>query len=70
MTIGEMLTWAYEETQMADALERLISSLPEDLRPAVAKQVAAHLDRARWLDEQVEQALLAADVPSAGNEKS
>lgn len=68
MTIGELLAWAYEETQMADALERLIQSLPEDLRPAVAKQVDAHLDRARWLDEQVELAMLAADETSAGGQ--
>ena len=68
MTIGELLTWAYEETQMADALERLIQTLPEELRPSVAKQVVAHLERARWLDEQVELAMLAADETSAAGE--
>ena len=69
MTIADLLTWAYEETQMADALERLISTLPEELRPAIAKQVAAHRERARWLDALVEKSVFAADEPAAGEKQ-
>lgn len=66
MTIGELLAWAYEETQLADALERMIDGLPDDLRPALVKQVAIRRERSRWLDHQVEHALIAADDTSAG----
>ena len=66
MTIGELLVWAYEETQLADGMERLLDTVPEDLRPALVKQVAAHRERSRWLDHQVEHALTAADEASAG----
>jgi hypothetical protein len=68
MTIGELLTWAYEETQMADALERMIETLPDDLRPALEKQVAIRRERSRWLDLQVEHALNSADETAAGGE--
>lgn len=57
MTIAELLAWAYEETQMAEALERLLYDIPEDLRPVVQAQIKKCRERSLWLDHQVEYAL-------------
>ena len=57
MTIGELLAWATEETQMADALQRTMQTLPEDLHPLIQVQIVKCRERSRWLDHQVEFAL-------------
>jgi hypothetical protein len=68
MTIGELLAWAYEETQMAEAIERLMETMPDDIRPSLARQVAIRRERSRWLDQQVEEVLNAADERAGGGE--
>lgn len=68
MTVAELLRWAYEETQMADGLERLLYDMPEDLQPALKAQIQAHRDRSRWLDRQVAYHLDKADEEKAKRE--
>jgi hypothetical protein len=57
MTVNDLLGWAYQETQLAEALELMAGSLPEDVRPSVVAQAAEHRRRSRWLDQQVEWVL-------------
>lgn len=61
MTVGELLAWAYEETQAAEALELMKAKLPAEIIPVLDKQIATRRERSRWLDEQVEHALNLAD---------
>ena len=61
MTVGELLAWAYEETQAADSLELMKASLPAEIIPVINKQIQIRRERSRWLDEQVENALNLAD---------
>jgi len=46
-TIPDMLKWAWDETQLADMLEK--SGLAEPM----AEEIEKHRRRSRWLDEQV-----------------
>jgi hypothetical protein len=57
MTIGELLAWSHEETTLANALEAMKSTLPEEVHPALEKQIRARRERASWLDHQVERAM-------------
>lgn len=54
MSVPELLSWANDETQFADGMERLLPDLPEELQDGVRAQIQTHRDRARWLDMQVE----------------
>lgn len=46
-TVTDMLKWAWDETQLADMLEK--SGLAEPM----AEEIEKHRRRSRWLDEQV-----------------
>lgn len=46
-TIPDLLKWAWDETQLADMLERSEISGP------MAEEIEKHRRRSRWLDEQV-----------------
>lgn len=54
MTVSELLRWAYEETQMADGMERLIPDMPEEVQESLRRQVIVLRERSRWLDQQVQ----------------
>lgn len=54
MSVPELLSWAHEETQYADGMERMLPDLPEELHDGIRAQIRAHRDRAQWLDMQVE----------------
>jgi hypothetical protein len=51
-TIAEMLKWAHDETQLAEALESFGEHMPD----APAEAMTARR-RSRWLDQQVEYTL-------------
>lgn len=54
MTVSELLRWAYEETVMADSMERLIPDMPEEVQESLRRQVIVLRERSRWLDQQVQ----------------
>lgn len=60
MTAGDLLAWAYEEKQNAEALELMKPKLPGEIAPLLDKQIQIRRDRSRWLDEQAD-ALLGVD---------
>lgn len=68
MTVSQLLAWAYQETQIAEGLERLLPDMPEEVQAAMKEQVQAHRDRSRWLDMQVEYWLEKADEERAKRE--
>lgn len=61
MTIGELLAWAHEETKVADGLQRMMQTLPEELHSLIQVQINIRRERSRWLDHQVEYSLDAQD---------
>lgn len=66
MTVGDLLAWAYEETQLAESLERMKETLPAEIAPLLEKQVQIRRDRSRWLDEQVDALIGVADHSAEG----
>lgn len=57
MTVNDLLGWAYQETQLAEGLELIAPSLPEEVQASVMAQAVEHRRRSRWLDQQVEWVL-------------
>jgi hypothetical protein len=54
MTVGDLLAWAYEEMRLAESLELMKDSLPEEIQALLDKQIQIRRTRSRWLDEQVD----------------
>lgn len=65
-TIEDLLKWAWEETQMADALQSAESVIEIQPGTALADAIALHRRRSRWLDEQVAFKLDAVEADRAG----
>lgn len=53
MSIPDLLSWAHEETKLADALEETLAAFGDAIGLDVAASVRRHRERSRWLDEQV-----------------
>lgn len=52
MTVSDLLAWAWDETQIADALEETGKELAMIPTDRLNDTVARHRTRSRWLDEQ------------------
>jgi hypothetical protein len=50
-SVTDLLKWAYDETKLADMLEK------SDLAGPLAEEIEKHRRRSRWLDEQVAEKL-------------
>lgn len=62
-TIPDMLKWAWDETELANALEasgEVLRLAPPG--PALAEEIALCRRRSRWLDQQVELVFKQADA--------
>lgn len=53
MSVADLLEWSHQETLVAEGIERLIPSLPEQVQEDMRAQAEAHRHRASWLDTQV-----------------
>jgi hypothetical protein len=54
-SVTDLLRWAYDETKLADMLEK------SGLAGPMAEEIEKHRRRSRWLDEQAAVALEKAD---------
>lgn len=61
MSIHDLLTWAHDETKLADALEGSAAEFARLIGSDLEATIARHRDRSRWLDEQVAGILDARD---------
>jgi hypothetical protein len=52
-SVEEVLKWAHEETQMADAMESAATVIDIEHGSVLADEIAKHRRRSRWLDEAV-----------------
>jgi hypothetical protein len=53
MSIPDLLSWAHDETKLADALESSMSEFGIMIGLDLEASIARHRARSRWLDEQV-----------------
>lgn len=53
LTIEDLLKWAWDETELADALQSAENIIDIEPGSALADTIALHRRRSRWLDEQV-----------------
>lgn len=64
--VEELLQWAWDETELADALQSAEKVTPIEPGSALADAIAKHRRRSRWLDEQVAFKLDAIEAEKAG----
>lgn len=53
MSIPDLLSWAHDETKLADALESSMADFGAMIGVDLKESIARHRARSRWLDEQV-----------------
>ncbi len=52
-TVEDLLAWAWDETQLANALQESAEDLNLPIVDRLSLEIAKHRARSRWLDEQV-----------------
>lgn len=65
-TVEDLLKWAWDETELADALQSAESVIDIEPGTALADMITLHRRRSRWLDEQVAFKLDAVEAERAG----
>jgi len=67
MSTNDLLKWAHDETQLADALETSMAEFGTMIGLDIEASIARHRIRSRWLDEQVAKRLDEKEKKEQGN---
>lgn len=65
-TVDDLLSWAWDETQLADALQECAADMEQPMVDRLSLEIAKHRSRSRWLDEQVAWKLEQVDAGAGG----
>lgn len=65
-TVEDLLSWAWDETQLANALQESAEDLNLPIVDRLSLEIAKHRSRSRWLDEQVAWKLDQVDSVGSG----